>query len=267
MKAIFNHSIIQSEDLNFEQCYRAASYADGFFETMRFVNGSIPLWKYHANRLRRAGNIAGLLGLDEIIESFPFHMKNLCAENSAHSSMRCKLTIWRAGKGLYSPETDAANFLLTASLLETPMIRNIYRAGFCHDMFNTWHVLSKYKQIGAQNYVLAAREMKARALDDIIILDAQGNISEALYSNIFCVKDDCLYTPALQTGCVEGTMRSYLIDNLAIPVKEVLWPREAFLQSDSVFFSNALGICHLLEIEGKVLKRADWVENYLPFAH
>ncbi|MCC5932273.1 MAG: aminotransferase class IV [Cyclobacteriaceae bacterium] len=265
MKAIFNHSTIRIEDLKYESLYRATFYADGFFETMCAENGCIPLWSYHVKRLFQAGKAAGLQGLNEIIESIPVYVESLSSELSGKPVMRCKLTIWREGMGLYSPESDQTNFLLSASILENPTIREINHVGFCEKVFNTWHFLSKFKQIGAQSYVIAAREMKSRSLDDIIILDAQGNISEALYSNIFWSKDDQLFTPALETGCVEGTMRNYLIDKLPVQTNEVCCPREELLHADAIFFSNALGICHLNKLEGSTFIKAQWVEDFLPF--
>jgi branched-subunit amino acid aminotransferase/4-amino-4-deoxychorismate lyase len=265
MKAIFNHNTIQTGDLKLQSLYRATFYADGFFETMRAENGLIPLWKYHSNRLRQAGLVAGLLGLEEIIELIPAYVKKMHSDSPGDLTMRCKLTIWRDGMGLYSPQTDQANFLLTSALMERSKVNLIHQVGFCQHMFNTWHVLSRFKQIGAQAYVLAAREMKNRSLEDIIILDAQGNISEALYSNIFWLKEDRLHTPALQTGCVEGTMRNYLMEKLPVHTHEVYCTREELLQADSIFFSNALGICHLSQLEGLPLQKAEWVEAFLPF--
>ncbi len=50
-----------------------------------------------------------------------------------------------------------------------------------------------------------------RGLDEILLLDSAGHVAEAGAAAIFWLKNDCLYTPALSTGCVAGVRRAHLL--------------------------------------------------------
>ena len=94
-------------------------------------------------------------------------------------------------------------------------------------------------------------EKEDAGFDDMIILDEKGRISELLYSNIFWIKNGIFYTPSLQTGCIKGVMRSYLIDKLiidGITLREVNSPPEKLFLADHVIATNASGIRSVIEI-------------------
>jgi len=106
--------------------------------------------------------------------------------------------------------------------------------------------------MNALKYVIAGIEKKERGLDEIIILDHQSHISEALSSNIFWKKDDSFYTPPLSTGCISGVMRQWIKKELSyngFTVEEKLIDKGEFLRSDCIFTTNANGIGHIRSIE------------------
>ena len=95
-------------------------------------------------------------------------------------------------------------------------------------------------------------EKTERSLDEIIICDYRGYISETLSANIFWKKDNNYYTPTIDTGCIEGIMRNWLIENLRsrrFTISEVQVKSTELLTADAVFTVNALGLKHILSIE------------------
>ena len=89
-----------------------------------------------------------------------------------------------------------------------------------------------------------------------IILNNQNNIVEALSSNLFFVKDKYIYTPPLSSGCLNGIMRSKiieiakslnynLIDNLPLNINNLI-------NADEIFLTNAIsGIKWVLAFKQK----------------
>ena len=102
--------------------------------------------------------------------------------------------------------------------------------------------------MSAIKYVIAGIEKNDKKLDEIIILDSRGYVSETLSSNIFWKKNNKYYTSPISTGCVEGIMRNQLIDQLkhkGILVEEKLVAVSELLESDSIFTTNSMGIRHI----------------------
>jgi branched-chain amino acid aminotransferase len=72
-----------------------------------------------------------------------------------------------------------------------------------------------------------------------IALDSGGHVSEGSGMNIFLVHDGTLYTPPLATSILPGITRDAIVklaEDLRIPVKEQVIPREMLYIVDEVFF-------------------------------
>ena len=71
-------------------------------------------------------------------------------------------------------------------------------------------------------------------------------------ANLFWTKDGKLFTPSLRTGCLAGTTREYILEN--IECKEVEVGIDEINRADSIFLTSAgLGIARVGEFDGKRL--------------
>jgi branched-chain amino acid aminotransferase len=72
-----------------------------------------------------------------------------------------------------------------------------------------------------------------------IALDTDGHVSEGSGMNVFLVHNGVLYTPPLSTSILPGITRDAIVtlaQDLNIPVKETVIPREMLYIVDEVFF-------------------------------
>src|SRR5262249_26449491 len=72
-----------------------------------------------------------------------------------------------------------------------------------------------------------------------IALDSDGHVSEGSGMNVFLVHDGTLFTPPLSTSILPGITRDTIVqlaEDLKIPVKETVIPREMLYIVDEVFF-------------------------------
>jgi branched-chain amino acid aminotransferase len=72
-----------------------------------------------------------------------------------------------------------------------------------------------------------------------IALDSSGHVSEGSGMNVFLVHDGAIYTPPLATSILPGITRDSICkiaEDLDIPVKEQVVPREMLYIADEVFF-------------------------------
>ena len=103
---------------------------------------------------------------------------------------------------------------------------------------NTLPAMSK----AAANYMnsqLIRMEASFNGYAEGIALDSAGHVSEGSGMNVFLVHDGVLYTPPLSTSILPGITRDAIVtlaQDLKIPVKETVIPREMLYIVDEVFF-------------------------------
>ncbi|QNP54148.1 aminotransferase class IV [Hymenobacter qilianensis] len=156
------------------------------------------------------------------------------------TAARLRLQLWRAGAGLYTPVTPTADYLLTATAYE-PAAPTGARADFSQHLRTHFSPFSFCKGPNALTYVMAAQERAGRGLDEVLLLDSAGHVAEAGAAAIFWVKNKCLHTPAISTGCVAGVRRAHLLSVAqahGFPVEEGLYPVTELLTAEAVFTAN-----------------------------
>ncbi|WP_048920376.1 aminotransferase class IV [Rufibacter radiotolerans] len=256
MFLLYNGEIIPEEDLCLTVSNRAFQYGDGFFETLLGSYGKVRFWADHLARMKEACETLRL-ELPEVFLSadFPDQLLNLGKQNECTSQVRFKLKVWRSGEGLYTPQTHQADWLVTAQPFSAPATTPL-EVGICTSITTIPSPFSAFKGINAPVYVQASIEKQERALDDMLLLDPLGNVAELTYSNIFWVKEQTLFTPALATGCLNGIMRRNVI-RWALkknwPVKEGFFQFPVLTDADLVFSGNVTGLRALSSLEGEEL--------------
>ena len=244
----YNEELIKTEELKISPENRAFSYGDGIFETIRCLNSNPLFLDKHYQRLRSAlYHLKIDLPTDYTEGFFKTQIYRLLQKNRLYKGARIRLNVFRSEGGLFSPTNNRASFLISSSPLPTELFKLNEKGlsiGIFRDVPKYQNVYSQFKTMNALNYVLAGHWKVQNDLGDCIITNSDGYLIEGLSSNIFCVIDDKLITPAIETGCVNGTMRSTIFDIaeiLKLPVVETMKLNEKVLmQADEVFFTNAI---------------------------
>lgn len=252
MKAIFNNEIISDKEITLGVEDRAIQYGDGIFETIVIRKNSFKLIKYHYYRLKQGAKALNFqLPAYFDIQYLEASILKLIRENDIRKAARIKVLSWRKKGGYYNPDSRTSNLLITANIHfdEERILKNV---GISNSIRNYHSPFSQFKTLNALKYIMASIEKEDAGFDDLIILDEKGYVSELLYSNIFWIKKGIFYTPSLETGCIRGVMRSYLIERLeedSISFREVKVAPEKLFQADHVIATNASGIRPLIKIE------------------
>ncbi|WDF67238.1 aminotransferase class IV [Sphingobacterium oryzagri] len=226
---------------------RALRYGDGLFETMLWKDGTIRFLELHIARLQRGMQT---LQLEEIGKFDEYFLRSKVEElirknNMIGQQARVRLVVYRGGGGTYSPETNRPVYCLQVSRIAASLrdkklglIVDVYR-----EFKKPFSDLSHLKSNNALIYVMAGIYKKRFAYDEVFLLNQEGNLCEALTSNIFVYYEKTLYTPALTEGCIAGTMRKVVMDMAAdegIPVIEAEISPEIMKQADEIFCTNAV---------------------------
>ncbi|MEI5985375.1 MULTISPECIES: aminotransferase class IV [Sphingobacterium] len=226
---------------------RAFRYGDGLFETMLWRDGDVRFLDFHVERLQESMK---MLHFEDYEKFDGFFIRQKIEELSRKNNMvgqtgRARFIVFRTGGGLYGPESNKPSFII--QLDRKPESLRDKKLGLIIDVYTeykkAYNELSKIKSNNALIYVMAGLYRKKFAFDEVLILNQQGNLCEALASNIFVYYDKVLYTPALTEGCINGVMRRVIMDiaqSEGIEVVEAEIKPEILKVADEIFCTNAV---------------------------
>ncbi len=233
---------------------RSFRYGDALFETIAYRENRACLLGLHLKRLQKGADILGMLLPDIFLRSdiLETAIEELLHSSGIRKEARVRLQVWRKDGGLYTPQNDTVDFLLEAGPL------NPYRAAkskvtFSEEVRLAEGPCSSLKTSNALPYIIAGRERAIKEMDDLILLDNYGHVSECCAANLFWRYDDCFFTPSLDTGCIAGVMREHILQQLVasgLSIKEVKASPEELLKAHQVFSTNTLGIQPITHIDG-----------------
>lgn len=225
---------------------RGFRYGDGLFESMRMSGGKLKFAELHADRLQAGMNALKMEG-GILFDDYFLKQKTaeLCKRNKLKDNVRFRLSVYREGDGLYTPDSNKSGYVLEAGPLATGgyelnkkgLIINVY-----DEITKPINKLSTYKTSNSLLYVMAGLYKQQNRLDEAFILNQHGFLCESISSNVFVIYDKQIYTPALSEGCIAGVMRNVVMKvakTNQIPVIEAQINPEVLNEADEVFITNA----------------------------
>jgi branched-subunit amino acid aminotransferase/4-amino-4-deoxychorismate lyase len=226
---------------------RAFRFADGFFESMRIVNGKALFLEHHFARIvATAAALKIRPSEDFTLDNLRAQVQELLARNGIREGGRMRITFYRRSTGFYLPKQDDLTYFMEAEPLpDNEFVLN--NTGRQVDIFMDYkkeiNKLSVFKTLNCLLYVQAAIHARDKGLDEALIQNSKLSIIESNSSNLFIVSNGVLYTPTLEDGPVAGTMRMNII-NLAlenkIKVYECTLNPHNLLAADEMFLTNAV---------------------------
>jgi len=104
-------------------------------------------------------------------------------------------------------------------------------------------VLAGIKHLNRLEYVLARAEWREPTIAEGLLFDTQGELVEAVASNVFLVQAGRLRTPYLDQCGVAGVMRAEVLacaERLGVAAEETRLCLDDVLCADEVFLTNSL---------------------------
>ena len=244
----FNGKILELEKFSINYNNRFFLYGDGFFETIKYVPSKVLFWEQHYFRLM--GSLC-MLRFDIpsfFNEEFFLNQINITLEANhlQKSSARVKILFFRESKGFYKPSENKLSYIISCE----PIINEKYfinEKGLKVDIFNEYKLgksaLNNIKSSNRLPNVLATFYNEDNQLDDCIFINESNHIVESISGNIFIVLNDYIITPTLKSGCINGVMRKYLLQQknicgLNILEKDIII--SDILNAEELFFTNVM---------------------------
>jgi branched-chain amino acid aminotransferase len=242
----YNGKFIDDSNPIIQANNRGFRFGDGVFETMKFKKGKIIFLDEHLSRLWQG------------LKRFQFDLPKLFTpdylesqilaliQKNKHSNARIRLTVFRGNGGLYDPENLHPNFIIESwNLPETngDLNENGLQCILFKDALKSVDTYSNLKHNNYLPYLMGALQAKKIKCNDAIIFNANLNICDSTIANVFLIKENIIYTPALSEGCIAGIMREFVINELRknnFNVVEQTITETDLANADEVFLTNSI---------------------------
>jgi branched-subunit amino acid aminotransferase/4-amino-4-deoxychorismate lyase len=248
----YNRKILLNSAINLPAISSAALYGKGIFTTLAVYDSKPFLWEKHWRRLIENAEKLGidLLNFDEdtVIKS----LFELIAKNEI-SNARVRITFFdTSANSIWETESR----IKTSLLIQTSDFRAIsekLNLTISPFQINSKSPITNIKSCNYLENILAYEDAKLKVFDEAIRLNECGEIASACLANVFWVKNQKLFTPDLETGCLAGTMREFIIETAIEKRFEMSFVKsnlDVLLVADEVFLtSSALNIASVRKID------------------
>jgi branched-chain amino acid aminotransferase len=231
---------------------RAELYGAGIFTTIRIIDGRPWLWEQHSRRLQ---NNAAAVGMDLSSVTADDMLSRIETRIAGQdlTSGRLRLTISDKRTSTLWPGT-ARNAASSVTVQTAPLneISRPFRLGTSNHLLNSTSPLAGLKTGNYLEPLLSVERARKDGFTEAVRLNERGLITSACMANIFWLRNGELYTPPLSTGCLPGTTREFVIENL--PVREAEAGLDTLRVSDAVFLTSAgLGVIAVDEFDGRAM--------------
>ncbi len=244
----YNGNILPADQPVLMSNNRAFRFGDAVFESIRLMHGDILFFEKHLNRLKRDMQLFEMTWRDD----FNFHnlyllIRHLDQVNELKGNGRIRMEVFRNAGGQYAPLSNEVSFLIEAEPLEAneyQLNENPLRIDVFSDLTKSRNKFSNAKSANSLVSVMAGIYKDKQGLDDCILLNDAGRISEGISANVFLVSKEEIYTPSLNEGCIAGVMREQIIEMLnerGKKIHEVALSIDQVTKADEVFFANVVG--------------------------
>ncbi len=219
----FNGEIVSNANAKLSVFNRGFAYGDALFETIR-VNGSkVLFWEDHYFRLMASMRILRMrIPMDFTLEYLEKQIKDTIASHGLPSAqcVRVKLSVYRDSDGLYTPNSNGVGFFIAIKKIDNPFYVNNnfkeegYRIELFKDHYLAKDLLSTLKTNNRSLNVLAGIFAKENEFHNLLLLNTDKKVVEAINGNIFLVKGNTIKTTPIKDGCIKGVFRKQIIDLL-----------------------------------------------------
>ena len=256
----YNGEVIPADTPIISANNRGLRFGDGLFETIKVLNGKMPLFPLHMERLNRGLAVLNM----RLPENYtPDYITQAILElrnrNAITGAARVRLTVVRGNGTLFATEDLYATIIIQVDPLASDYLafnETGLTIDVCPGIQKSCDQLSNLKSNNYLPYVMAAQYARQHQLNDCLVLNAHNRICDGTIANVFRVHQNSIYTPPLSEGGVAGVMRQYLLTELpkaGYTVHEKICTPDDFETANEVFLTNALfGVRWVAKFRNKI---------------
>lgn len=236
-------------------------YGDGVFEGIRVYSGNVFRLDAHLKRLFESAQSI-MLEIPYTQEEMTQLIVKTIRKNQLESAyIRVVVSRGKGNLGLDPSSCSQPNVIIIAEQLAL-YPKEFYERGIkiasVASRRNRPDVLSpQVKSLNYLNNILVKLEANQAGVDEALMLNDQGYVTEGSADNIFIVKNGVVYTPPVYLGALEGITRNAIIDVArakGFEVRESPFTRHDVYVADEVFLTGtAVEVIAVIEVDARVI--------------
>jgi len=246
--ASLNGNIVNHDDARLPVVSSAALYGHGVFTTVAVYGGEPFLIEKHWRRLNENAQKLGI-DIEVSFEQVEAWLRQLIDADLADDG-RARITLLDSGgAGLWTGNSAKKTEILivTGERFERPDKFRLTKSPFT---INSTSPLAGVKSCSYLEHLIAYENAKRQGFDEAVRLNERGEVASAAMANVFWLRNGKLFTSDLATGCLGGTTREFILENLK--VEEVSAGVEELLSASAMFVCSAgIGIKQVASLDEK----------------
>jgi len=229
----------------------------GVFSTMRVYDGVIFAWERHLARMHA----------DAKKMRVPFPQDTERLEQSVHKLLEAnqafnatlRLVVVRNRGGMFEGPAPMAESDVMAFTREVNAWGDSVKLGVIPNGRQAASEFAGTKYLSWSENLTRYERAHEQGLDEVVLLNERGEVSECTSANIFAVEGGHVFTPPIDSGCLPGVTRAVLLEEIRIPgltVKEKTLTLDDLESADEVFItSTTRELLPVVSIEGLRIKQ------------
>ena len=250
MIVYFNGKYIEENKVSLSIKDRGFLLGDGIFETILYKNKKLIFFDLHTKRLKKSLKRI-FINFNESKSSLSNKINNLIKRNNLENdklSIRITITRGKSKRGIDILPSSKPFLLITLSKIKNNLRMKPLKLSISNILRNETSITSKYKTTNYLDNIIAKHEAIKGKFDDVLFINTKNNICCSSTSNFFYREDKKIFTPPIQDGVLDGTIREILIAKRKVAVKSI--KLNNLKNCKEVFITNSLfGIRPVEKIE------------------
>jgi 4-amino-4-deoxychorismate lyase len=224
---------------------RAFMYGESIFTTMLMINGKVRDWEHHFERFRKGVDyLYGPFTDDEWVASLKNRLEYKIGQENGNKVLRLAVYREQARRSLRSAMISIMDLKIQMNVevyeprevkaLSMRTVEGIARPQWWPSFLKVGNYL---ETILSQKIHLKPED------DDLIFTSPDGWVWESSVANIFCVRNNKLYTPPVGPNVLDGIMRRNVIEvgfDFFDDVIESAPTSEQLKKADAIFGTNSV---------------------------
>ena len=187
----------------------------GVFSTIRVMNGVLFAFERHWHRMQRDA-VRMHVPFPAEIDYMKSRLSRLIEANSAWNAT-LRVVVVRNHGGLWEgPDLDR-DFDLIAFTTGLNAWGEGARLAVKPHARHAQNELAGVKVMAWAHNLTWYEEAHQRGFDEVVLLNERGEVSECTSGNIFAISGREVWTPPLNSGCLPGVTREFLLEEIHVP--------------------------------------------------
>jgi branched-chain amino acid aminotransferase len=217
----------------------------GLFETVLALDGKPVALDLHLARMAAGAARLRWSFEEKGIQAAITGLLERCGLVSQRARVRIAMTAGAGDLRDMARGADALTWIVAAASLSPPESVTLATSAFPR---NERSPLAGLKCASYAENLLALDEARRAGADEPLFFNTRGELCETATANVFLVKNGEIFTPPLSSGCLPGTMRQRVMQQ--VKVKEAVLTEAEVASADEVFLTSAIrGVTSVSQID------------------